>query len=335
MCGSVEGVACSGASPSTLRTEDGRTAFRRAPRGCQPAMVAPRLADGHPYNDASVSRVTPRRSSWPAAPARGCAEAGTGAPASRPGGGGRPRRQGHDAARRRREAARRPLLDYVLSGLADAGYTSVCLVIAPDHAAMRDTTRTRRRRGACRSTSPNRPEPRGTADALVAAADVRRRRPRRSSSTATTTIRSPALAALRELDGPGTVLFRRDALVSPGNIPPERVRAFAIGTVDAGGFLARLIEKPTRDELARSGPGALVSMNCWRLPPEFVGGLPLGHAVLARRAGADPGRQPTPSTSSACGSGCSISDDGVLDLSRRDDVARRGRTPGTRFDPQP
>src|SRR5690349_13450191 len=32
----------------------------------------------------------------------------------------------------------RPFLDYVLSALADAGCTSVCAVVAPDHASIRD-----------------------------------------------------------------------------------------------------------------------------------------------------------------------------------------------------
>src|SRR4030095_1553150 len=32
----------------------------------------------------------------------------------------------------------RPLLHYVLSALADAGCTSACLVVAPDHAAVRE-----------------------------------------------------------------------------------------------------------------------------------------------------------------------------------------------------
>lgn len=31
----------------------------------------------------------------------------------------------------------RPFLDYVLSGLADAGYRRVCLVVAPDHEVIR------------------------------------------------------------------------------------------------------------------------------------------------------------------------------------------------------
>ena len=32
----------------------------------------------------------------------------------------------------------RPFLDYVLSGLADAGYTDICLVVGPDHDAVRE-----------------------------------------------------------------------------------------------------------------------------------------------------------------------------------------------------
>ena len=32
----------------------------------------------------------------------------------------------------------RPFLDYVLSGLADAGYRRVCLVVGPEHQAVRD-----------------------------------------------------------------------------------------------------------------------------------------------------------------------------------------------------
>ena len=32
----------------------------------------------------------------------------------------------------------RPFLDYVMSGLADAGYRHVCLVIGPEHGVVRD-----------------------------------------------------------------------------------------------------------------------------------------------------------------------------------------------------
>ena len=50
----------------------------------------------------------------------------------------------------------RPFLDYVLSGLADAGLSEVCLVIGPEHGAVRDTTAARRRRRGSASRSPSR-----------------------------------------------------------------------------------------------------------------------------------------------------------------------------------
>src|SRR5512134_1800383 len=62
----------------------------------------------------------------------------------------------------------RPFLDYVLSALADAGYRQVCLVVAPDHAAIRGYYR---QAGLARLTLDFavQVEPRGTADAVAAA----------------------------------------------------------------------------------------------------------------------------------------------------------------------
>src|SRR5215216_2009035 len=64
----------------------------------------------------------------------------------------------------------RPFLDYVLSALADAGFSEVCIVIGPEHAAIRQhytpATLTRLHVGF-----RIQPEPRGTADGLLAAAD--------------------------------------------------------------------------------------------------------------------------------------------------------------------
>src|SRR6266496_6133829 len=63
----------------------------------------------------------------------------------------------------------RPFLDYVLSALADAGLEEVCLVIGPEHAAVRDyhTTTVPPRR--VRLAFAVQEEPRGTADAVLAA----------------------------------------------------------------------------------------------------------------------------------------------------------------------
>ena len=63
----------------------------------------------------------------------------------------------------------RPFLDYVLAALADAGVEEVCLVIGPEHSAVRDyyteTAPPRRIRVAFAVQR----EPRGTADAVLAA----------------------------------------------------------------------------------------------------------------------------------------------------------------------
>ena len=64
----------------------------------------------------------------------------------------------------------RPFLDYVLSGLADAGYSRVCLVIGPEHQIVRDYYQ---------SNPPSRvrvefaiqEKPLGTADAVMSARD--------------------------------------------------------------------------------------------------------------------------------------------------------------------
>jgi glucose-1-phosphate thymidylyltransferase len=70
-----------------------------------------------------------------------------------------------------------------------------------------------------------------------------------------------ALGALRE---PGLLGFAPEDLVRSGNVPADRVRAFALVEQDAGGHLTRIVEKPAPEEMTRLGPAARVSMNCWR-----------------------------------------------------------------------
>jgi glucose-1-phosphate thymidylyltransferase len=112
-------------------------------------------------------------------------------------------------------------------------------------------------------------EPRGTADAVAAAA-------RFIDGELALVINGDnyypvsALAALARMDGPATALFRSSVLAARGNIPPERVRAFAVCTVGGDGCLARIIEKPTDEEMQQAGADPLVSMNCWLVPPAIV-----------------------------------------------------------------
>ena len=160
----------------------------------------------------------------------------------------------------------RPFLDYVLSGLADAGLNDVCLVIGPEHALIRDYyERTQPQR--IRVNFALQEQALGTADALLAVEPF-------AGGDEFIVLNSdnyyPAdvLWSLRELDTPGAVMFDREALVANSNIPAERVRQFAYATVDPDGFLVDLVEKPEQptEEHARD---FLVSMNCWRFSREI------------------------------------------------------------------
>jgi glucose-1-phosphate thymidylyltransferase len=72
------------------------------------------------------------------------------------------------------------------------------------------------------------------------------------------------LSAVRGLGEPGLLGFEPADLVRSGNVPADRVRAFALVEQDDNGHLTRIVEKPSQEDMTRLGPGARVSMNCWR-----------------------------------------------------------------------
>jgi glucose-1-phosphate thymidylyltransferase len=182
----------------------------------------------------------------------------------------------------------RPFLAYLLSALADAGVDDVVLVVAPDHDAIRDYF--------TRVAPPHRvrlrwavqAEPRGTADAVVAAAAVIGDHPFLVVN-ADNLYPVAALRALAHAETAATVAFDREALVA-GGIPPERVRAFAVLALDDDGALRGIVEKPG-EALDLTSPAARwVGMNCWavtpplvdacrRVPPSVRGELELPEAV--------------------------------------------------------
>jgi glucose-1-phosphate thymidylyltransferase len=160
----------------------------------------------------------------------------------------------------------RPFLDYLLSALADAGITHACLVIGPEHDVVREhyTVHVRPERLAVGFAVQA--EPRGTADAVAAAAAF-------AGGDAFLVINGdnyyPAegLAALCRLGAPGLLAFDRDALVAGGGIEPARVRAYALVEADAQEHLVRLVEKPDAATLAAWPRPVRVSMNCWVFGP--------------------------------------------------------------------
>ena len=136
----------------------------------------------------------------------------------------------------------RPFLDYVLSALADAGMSDVALIVAPDHDGIREHYA---------ASPPARvglsflvqPEPRGTANAVLSA-EAWTGGASFLAMNADNLYPLPALEALQGLAEPGLPAFEREDLARSGNIPPERVLAFAFVEVDEEGYLTGIVEKP-------------------------------------------------------------------------------------------
>lgn len=210
----------------------------------------------------------------------------------------------------------RPFLDYVLHDCAEAGITTITLVIGPEHQELRkyygSLATTRIRIGFAVQEKPL-----GTANAVHAAEQAVGDR-RFIVINSDNTYPIAALRGLTRLPGCGLVGFTADGLVK-GNIPRERVVKFAAIAVDATGHMERICEKPTAEQLAAMGGNPPLSMNCWCfdrrifdacrvIKPSPRGELELPDAVAtAMQAGMR--LQVVPS------------DEPVIDLSSRDDIA--------------
>jgi len=223
----------------------------------------------------------------------------------------------------------RPFLDYVLSSLADAGITDVCLVIGPEHDRIRAYYQHEVSLTRLRVQFAIQAEPLGTANAVLAAETF-------AAGDHVLVLNSDnyyperayrALVALRDPAVPG---FDRAALIAESNISEAKIRAFALLRVSADGWLEDLVEKPDEATFTAMGPHAPVSMNLWSVPPSIFdacrrvhpssrGELELPGAVrlAVREMGVRFRVIPVAA--------------GVLDLSARDDIAPvaaalRGRT---------
>jgi glucose-1-phosphate thymidylyltransferase len=162
-------------------------------------------------------------------------------------------------------AGGRPFLDYVLTALADAGIADVCLIVGPEHSALRNhymeapTHRRLRIHFAIQS------EPLGTADALLSAESF-------VAGTAFLVLNSDnyypvgVLAELRHQPAPALPVFDREALIRDANIPRERIARYALLEIAPDGTLTRIVEKPD-PETAQTMATAPVSMNCWLFTP--------------------------------------------------------------------
>ncbi len=165
----------------------------------------------------------------------------------------------------------RPFLDYVLNDLAEVGYDKVCLVIGPEHDAVRtyyhETIKTER----LQIEFAIQEKPLGTADAVAAAEKF-------AGDDSVLVINSDnyyppeSLKALREISGSGLAAFDRIAMLDGSNIPAERVTSFAVVERDAEGFMTRILEKPSAEQVAELPEPIGLSMNCWMFRPAIFEG---------------------------------------------------------------
>jgi dTDP-glucose pyrophosphorylase len=162
----------------------------------------------------------------------------------------------------------RPFLDFVISALADAGFEDVCLVIGPEHQAIRDYYSRDATPTRVRVSFAVQDKPLGTADAVAAAEGF-------AAGEEFLAINSDnyypvaVLEAVRRLPGAGLAGFDRAALSREGNIDDDRVSRYAVLQVSADGALEDIVEKPDGPAWARTGAGAMISMNCWRFGPRI------------------------------------------------------------------
>lgn len=168
----------------------------------------------------------------------------------------------------------RPFLDYLLAALADAGCRDVCLIVGPEHHAVRERY--------TREVIPRRvrvhfavqPEPRGTADAVLAAEPF-------AGTDVFLVMNSDnyypieSLRALRALQGCGMAGFERASLVREGNLAAERLATFPAARVGPDGDLRELADGTRAAE-------DLISMNLWTFTPAIFGAC---RAVAPSRGG--------------------------------------------------
>lgn len=218
--------------------------------------------------------------------------------------------------------AGRPMLDYGLSALADAGIRDVGLIVAPDHEIIA--------RYYTAASPPVRvhldflvqPDPLGTANALLAGEDWAGDAPFLALN-ADNLYPAGVLRRLAALGEPGLPSFARGQLVRSSNIPDERVQTFALLDVNAEGYLTGIVEKPPAEVMDAAGATALVSMNCWRFDYRIfsacrdVARSPRGEFELPNAVGLAISRGVMFRTVPARGP--------VLDLSKRSDAAEVAR----------
>jgi len=254
--------------------------------------------------------------------------------------GRRMRREGHEGAKLNGEVARmaeqglkglipmhgRPFLDYVVGSLLQAGLREICLVVPPDCDVLAGYARRTTKLTGAVITCAVQAEPRGTADALLAAEEFAGTDPF-VMVNCDNLYPADALRRLARLEDGScyVVAFESEALVREGNFAADRVRAFAAIVVGPDGELKEIVEKPPDPEAYVRDGKLWVNMNLFRFTPDIF------DSCRAIEPNPDRGELELPTAvSHLVESGRTpvcvmLASGGVLDLTRRGDVASAER----------
>ena len=156
-------------------------------------------------------------------------------------------------------AGGKTMLEMIFANLAEAGFSEFCLVIGPEHEAIREY---------CADSGlsvefSTQPEAKGTADAVLAAENW-------VDGELFLVVNSDnlypveSLRRLGESSRPAMLAFEREALIQHSNIATDRVASFATVEIDADGNLSKIVEKPKM-----VAAGTFVSMNAWLFSPDI------------------------------------------------------------------
>src|SRR5688500_4860472 len=154
----------------------------------------------------------------------------------------------------------RPFMDYLLGSLADAGFTRVCLVIGPEHDAVRDHYEKTSPPARLSIDFAIQEKPLGTADAVIAAEEFAGGEPFVVLNS-DNYYPPEALQRLRHASPPAIVGFARSTLVEAGNVPPDRLGRFGALEIDDHDHLLSIT--PRAGVTPAPDAEVYASMNCW------------------------------------------------------------------------
>lgn len=151
------------------------------------------------------------------------------------------------------------LLDFIFESLSAAGFSEFCLVIGGEHQAIRDF---------CAKLNYNisfavQEQPLGTANAVLAAEEF-------AGNELFLVVNSDNLypvtdlERLRKLNSAGLIAFDKQNLIAKSNIDEAKINNFAVLSFAQNDYLTKIVEKPEKVE-----ENAFISMNAWLFSPKI------------------------------------------------------------------